>query len=166
MVCWSGASFVTRRVRTPFSLDAVAAPAGSGGAGYFAMTPELTARLRSEAAVRFPSCDVVGWWHTHTSVSNFSGTDRRTQRLWDDPRHVGLLVFASGAKQAQAYLGPDAELLVSRALDAKPAASRPVVHQWPAEPVPRAEPKRPPTRRTDTAWSCRPGCSCFSGSWH
>jgi proteasome lid subunit RPN8/RPN11 len=122
-------------------LDGLEGPASSGQVGYFTMTPELTARLRFEAAIRFPSGDIVGWWHSHTVASGFSGTDRRTQRQWEDPNQVGFLVFASGTTQAQAYLGPDAELLVNQAPLVKPSEGRPIVHQWPAKPAPRRESK-------------------------
>jgi proteasome lid subunit RPN8/RPN11 len=86
---------------------AVVAPPQAGSVGRIMMSPELTAGLRTQAATRYPACDVVGWWHSHVGVSGYSEVDRANQRAWSDPGHVGLLVFARAASpRAMAYLGP------------------------------------------------------------
>ncbi len=88
-------------------LDALEAPEESRGLGHIRMSAELTGRLRTVAAKRQPSMDVVGWWHTHMFKSSYSSTDLANQRLWTDAGHIGLLVFASGWPWATAYSGPE-----------------------------------------------------------
>lgn len=91
---------------------AVVAPPQAGSAGRITMSPELTAGLRTQAATRYPACDVVGWWHSHTGVSGYSEVDRANQRAWRSPGHVGLLVFGRDASpRAMAYLGPQSVAL-------------------------------------------------------
>jgi hypothetical protein len=91
---------------------AAIAPRRSGSVGRISLSPDLTAELKKEATTRYPTCDVVGWWHSHLSPSGFSGVDQDNQRVWSDPSHVGLLVFArAGSRRALAYLGPESRLM-------------------------------------------------------
>lgn len=91
---------------------AVVAPPQAGSVGRITMSPELTAGLCTQAATRYPACDVVGWWHSHAGVSGYSEVDRANQRAWRNPGHVGLLVFArAGSPRAMAYLGPQSAAL-------------------------------------------------------
>lgn len=89
----------------------VEAPAGSGGAAAFNVSPQATARMREESARAYPTADVVGWWHSHLGPSHYSQTDLASQSVWKQPQSVGLLVFAAGEPWATAYLGPDARHL-------------------------------------------------------
>jgi proteasome lid subunit RPN8/RPN11 len=79
----------------------------AGGLGSFNLSPDETETLRQSLSMRYPSADVVGWWHSHTSPSGYSQTDRRNQSMWTHPQHVGLLVFASGTSWAWLYVGPE-----------------------------------------------------------
>jgi hypothetical protein len=100
-------------------LEAVTAPREAGQPGRLTLSPELTARLRERAAGEFPSCDIVGWWHSHTVEGGYSEVDQANQRMWTDPGHVGLLVFArASSRRALAYLGPGSRLM--RTLDDEP----------------------------------------------
>lgn len=92
----------------------VEAPAGSGRTATFEISPQATARLREEACRHDPTADVVGWWHTHLGPSDYSSTDRDSQRIWTQPQSVGLLVFARGTSWGIAHLGPDARRLGHR----------------------------------------------------
>lgn len=83
------------------------APPGAGDVSMFNLTPGETERLRRELSARYPSADVIGWWHSHRAPSDYSSTDRRNQAMWTDPRHLGLLVFASGTPWASLYVGPE-----------------------------------------------------------
>lgn len=89
-------------------LEAVQAPTSDGTTGSISVSTERVAILRQQAAHRYPSMDVIGWWHSHSVPSQFSNVDRQSQRLWDQPMHVGLLVFAQGNPWAHVYLGPEA----------------------------------------------------------
>jgi len=89
----------------------VGAPREAGGYGEVQLSAELTSRLKDEGARQHPTCDPVGWWHSHPSPSQYSGTDRRNQSLWTDPRHVGLLAFARARDEwGLVYVGPDSQL--------------------------------------------------------
>jgi proteasome lid subunit RPN8/RPN11 len=90
------------------TLGFVQALASDGVPGSITLSAERTSELRKQAAQQHPSMDVVGWWHSHLAPSGFSSTDRQSQRLWSQPMHVGLLVFAAGVPWAHAYLGPNA----------------------------------------------------------
>jgi len=111
------------------------------------VSPQATAALRAEAARRQPTADVVGWWHSHGQPSEYSGTDRSTQRMWTQPDSVGLLVFATGSPWAHAYLGP-----LARRATLQPAAPQgerervPLAREAPAGPGWPAVPE-PPGRR-------------------
>jgi hypothetical protein len=87
----------------------VQAKPGSGRAVTFQISPQETDRLREESARSNPTADVVGWWHSHSRPGSYSHTDLNTQRMWMQPRSIGLLVFADGKPWARAYLGPDAK---------------------------------------------------------
>lgn len=89
-------------------LGCVQAPASDGRQDRIQLSPDGVAALRQQAAARFPSMDVIGWWHSHAEPSQFSMVDRQSQRLWGQRTHVGLLVFAQGKPWAYAYLGPQA----------------------------------------------------------
>lgn len=91
--------------------DVAQAGADSAGVGHIRLAPETTSALREQLAVAAPACDVVGWWHSHPGRMGFSATDLSNQRIWTDPNHVGLLVYARGPDWGCAYLGPDARLL-------------------------------------------------------
>lgn len=90
------------------------APPGAGGPGQFRVTPEGTYVLKERLAEIEPACDVVGWFHSHPSPMQYSATDFANQRLWSDPQHVGVLIFARGEEFGLVYQGPDAHLLPYR----------------------------------------------------
>ena len=105
---------VLRDAEGPYTLvlEAVKAPREAGRPGRLTLSPEMTARLRDQAATEFPGCDVVGWWHSHTVETGYSEVDRANQQMWTDPSHVGLLVFARAtSRRALAYLGPASRLM-------------------------------------------------------
>jgi hypothetical protein len=83
----------------------------AGKTGEFSLSPMGTQLLRETAARSFPAADEIGWWHTHRVPSPYSDTDLAMQRAFQQPTSVGLLVFASGAPWATAYLGPDGRAL-------------------------------------------------------
>jgi hypothetical protein len=83
----------------------------AGKTGEFSLSPMGTQLLRETAARSFPDADEIGWWHTHRVPSPYSDTDRTMQRAFQQPTSVGLLVFASGAPWATAYLGPNGRAL-------------------------------------------------------
>jgi proteasome lid subunit RPN8/RPN11 len=93
------------------TLGSVSAPVGEGQPGSLTLTAEQTAKLREAAALTYPSMDVVGWWHSHSAPSEYSAVDLSTQRMWTQPTHVGLLVFATGKVWGRVYLGPHAQEL-------------------------------------------------------
>src|SRR5215467_178183 len=82
------------------------APSTAGEFGSFSLSPNETEKLRRVLSERYPSADVIGWWHSHGAPSHYSGTDRGNQAIWTDPRHIGLLVFAQGTPWASLYVGP------------------------------------------------------------
>jgi hypothetical protein len=86
----------------------IEAPPNAGRPAAFEITTGELGELRTHAARANPGADEVGWWHTHPRLSSYSQTDRNTQRMFERPDSVGLLVFASGTHWAVAYLGPDA----------------------------------------------------------
>jgi hypothetical protein len=84
-----------------------AAQPTAGGFGTFNLSPAQTEDLRRLLSERYPSADVVGWWHSHSAPSRFSSTDQGNQAIWTHPHHIGLLVFATGAPWACLYAGPE-----------------------------------------------------------
>ena len=108
---------IRRDVDGPYTviLGFIQAPPGAGRSGSFHMSPELTDRLRGLAARAYRAADVIGWWHTHPAPSNYSSTDRDTQRMWTAPESAGLLVFADsiGSRWGTIYLGPEARPLTA-----------------------------------------------------
>lgn len=71
------------------------------------ITPGEMGALRTQAARANPGAEEVGWWHSHTWPSPYSSTDRNTQRMFERPDSVGILVFAEGKEWAAAYVGPE-----------------------------------------------------------
>jgi proteasome lid subunit RPN8/RPN11 len=128
---------VFRDADGPFTavLDVVVAK-DAGQQGRIEMSPELTYELRRECARRFPGSDVVGWWHSHSAVSEYSKKDMKTQKIFSDPNHVGLLVFAQPPDEtwALAYLGPDAQLII-RDSTSPPTDARAASGSQPREPT-------------------------------
>jgi proteasome lid subunit RPN8/RPN11 len=86
----------------------IEADADAGRAGGFQLAPAAVAGLAAKAARHDPGAEVVGWWHSHPLPSEYSLADRQTQRIYQQPDRVGLLVFAEGQPWAKAYLGPEA----------------------------------------------------------
>ena len=84
-----------------------AAP-NAGRPAAFQITTKELGELRTRAARANPGADEVGWWHTHRGPSVYSPTDHNTQRMFERPDSIGLLVFASGTHWGFAYVGPDA----------------------------------------------------------
>ncbi len=101
-----GRSFRDDHGRYVVVTDAVCARQEAGAMGSFTLSPAETDALRREAAVRYPSGDAVGWWHSHLRPSEFSATDRHNQSVWKDQHDLGLLVFAAGSPWARMYAGP------------------------------------------------------------
>lgn len=101
-----GRSFRDDHGRYVVVTDAVCARHEAGAMGSFTLSPAETDALRREAAVRYPSGDAVGWWHSHLRPSEFSATDRHNQSVWKDQHDLGLLVFAAGSPWARMYAGP------------------------------------------------------------
>ena len=95
-------------------LNYVQAPLSDGSSGSIVMSANRINELRTHAAQVFPSMDVVGWWHSHAQPSGFSRIDFDTQRIWEDPLHVGLLVFGSDQPWAIAYVGSAGDLAIPK----------------------------------------------------
>jgi proteasome lid subunit RPN8/RPN11 len=125
----------------------------SAGVGLFEMSPRENERLRGESAQEQPMSDVVGWWHSHQEPSEYSETDRATQRVWTQPTGVGLLVFARGTPWARAYAGPDAiDLGLPHAWDGSRRPRPPVSPSARQADEPRSMPSgRRPTRAVSPA---------------
>ncbi len=142
------------------TLGFIQAPVSDGSPGSIRLSAERVAELRQQASRQHPSMDVIGWWHSHSVPSHFSGVDVQSQRLWTQPMHVGLLVFATGKPWAQAYLGPNAaELPLTGGFHVDAANSSSIDGgNLPALPGPvmytpegrrRRRPRRPATPRTE-----------------
>jgi proteasome lid subunit RPN8/RPN11 len=99
----------------------VEAPRAAGRPFDFRLSPEAASRLRGDATRAQPTADVVGWWHSHRSPSEYSETDLGQQRIWTHPQSVGVLVFATGRQWGAVYQGPSARLLRGQAGGQRPA---------------------------------------------
>jgi proteasome lid subunit RPN8/RPN11 len=109
----------------------VAPPELTATPGGFHVDHTQSAALTHTALNRHPTLDIVGWWHSHHTPSSFSNLDRQQQRLWDEPHHVGLLVFTRHKPTepwATAYHGPDAQPLT---LTGPATATNPPPHTQP-----------------------------------
>ena len=122
----------------------VEAPSGAGTEGRVTMSSDLVARLREQAAHREPSCDVIGWWHSHSVPSLYSQTDLRTQRSWTAPESVGILVFArpSPGSEHVVYQGPDSTVCEQQGVISGSPEPRPA---GPEEPYRPPGSPRPPS---------------------
>jgi hypothetical protein len=89
----------------------VQARPGARRLGGFRFAKTGLGQLRAEAASQYPAADEVGWWHSHAEQGAYSPADRDTQRDFQRPESVGLLVFGTGLPWATAYLGPEARHL-------------------------------------------------------
>ena len=98
---------VLQDARGTYTLIDGAALTGTGRPGSIHLTPEVAATVEARLFARYPTSDLVGWVHSHSIPSGFSNTDRQTQRLWTNPAHIGLLIFASGEPSTIAYVGPE-----------------------------------------------------------
>jgi proteasome lid subunit RPN8/RPN11 len=69
-------------------------------------------RLRERMLRRHPEIDIVGWWHSQSASTVYSGVDREEQRTWPQAHHVGLVAApdADGIPLG-AYSGPNSERL-------------------------------------------------------
>lgn len=96
-------------------VDFVEAPPGTGTTGHIVMSSELITDLRRQAAREQPTSDVIGWWHSHLTESDYSQTDRMTQQTWTDPENVGILVYArpNGTHIGKVHLGPDGDVCLT-----------------------------------------------------
>lgn len=79
----------------------LAESAGSVGSS-IRFTPELLASLRAEARVRYPSFEVVGWFHTHSGLGAFlSGYDATVHKEhFSKPWQVALVLDAELGREA------------------------------------------------------------------
>jgi proteasome lid subunit RPN8/RPN11 len=123
-------------------LEFVEAAPSAGGLGLFRLSPEATHAIKDRLALVAPACDVVGWFHSHPSPMHYSQTDRANQRLWSDPNHVGILVFATGTEFGALYQDPDSRLLRRRSggREGLLAPSHAGVYQPPTVPTRSAPP--------------------------
>lgn len=66
---------------------------------------ELVRELTSE----FPTAEKIGWWHSHPFDSpSYSHVDLDSQRLWQEPYHLGLLACVVGGDVTiHAFAGPE-----------------------------------------------------------
>jgi proteasome lid subunit RPN8/RPN11 len=92
-------------------LGHIEAPNGAGRPESFELSPENTKELRENACLTNPAADIVGWWHSHSSYSEYSETDLSSQQMWIQQESVGILVFAGGNEWGLVYQGPDARRL-------------------------------------------------------
>ncbi len=91
------------------------------------------AALRRRALIQYPAEDLVGWWHTHTTDSFYSRTDRQEQATWPDPHHVGILAFMQGKRELRVYRGREARPLAPSGGSAQQSrADREVTSRMPA----------------------------------
>jgi proteasome lid subunit RPN8/RPN11 len=125
---------------------AISAPSDAGGHGDLQLSAELTSGLKEEGARQFPTCDPIGWWHSHQYPSEYSATDRHNQQIWSERHHVGILVFAHPNHEwARVYVGPQSQR--TRAVDcAKPQAPLAAGRSGAPQPIHR------PRRRSGTRY--------------
>ncbi|MBL7258015.1 Mov34/MPN/PAD-1 family protein [Paractinoplanes lichenicola] len=131
---------------------AVAAPPEAGGHGELRLSADLTQRLKEEGARAHPTCDPVGWWHSHPGPSAYSGTDRQNQSTWTDERHVGILVFArSDRNWGRVYVGPASIPAQEMSRGGGAAAPQQAPRQPPPQPANRRALSRPRISRSAAA---------------
>ena len=115
-------------------------------------------RLKSELEGRFPTTDIVGWWHSHAHLSSFSTVDQAEQTTWQAENHVGILTFQTGAA-LKIYRGPAAT----------PLARHTATHRRELLPVPKGprtgEPRSGHRSRVGALlWSCVAGAVLAAAS--
>jgi proteasome lid subunit RPN8/RPN11 len=156
------------------------------GAGYYAIVESVLVAAEAKrsrtsvestledekATVRaleqnFPTCEKLGWWHSHPfDMQHYSGTDRENQVFHcSQPFQVGLLVCLVGEEvTVHAYHGPDSHLMDEDYKTSTPPHLRSARAEEPSSPAAKAPEVHvgvsPPGSRTTI-----PGLVLFVDSW-